>query len=276
MGVTVIGNSRRLPDVEDMRRSMGGGVHVVLNALSGEAIERSMAVLLHGGRFVELGKRGIWSPEQARMKRGDVTFRVVDLLDKLRDDPDEVGRWLREIVEMVSAGTLRPLPVQTAWLKDGAEAFRAMAQGQHVGKLVLATRESFGYEWRLGDDGAYLITGGRGGVGLALARWLVGQGARHIMLASRGVPDSEQQAQIQEIQQAGARVSTLELDVADRGAVHRALAGVRLRGVIHAAGVVDDGLALSQDWERVSRVLAPKVAGAWNLHEATESRDLDF
>ena len=132
------------------------------------------------------------------------------------------------------------------------------------------------HEFRVREDGAYLITGGSGGVGLALARWLVEQGARHVMLASRRVPDPAQQTEIDKLQQSGARVSALQLDVTDGAAVRDALAGVKLRGVIHAAGVVDDGLVLSQDWPRVCRVLAPKIAGAWNLHQATSGLDLDF
>jgi epothilone polyketide synthase D len=274
VGVTVIGNSRRLPGLEELRPTVGGGVHVVLNALSGEAIERSLDLLLPGGRFIELGKRGIWSAEQVHTRRADVRYHIVDLLDEVQQNPDGVGQGLRNIVEMVAEGTLRPLPAQTTWLRSAADAFRAMAQGQHVGKLVLVMSEPAGLTVR--EDGAYLITGGRGGVGSALARWLVGQGARHVMLASRRAPDPEQQRHSHELRGTGARVDALELDVTDSRAVRRALAGVKLRGVIHAAGIVDDALVLSQNWERASQVLAPKVAGAWSLHEAASGPDLDF
>jgi acyl transferase domain-containing protein/D-arabinose 1-dehydrogenase-like Zn-dependent alcohol dehydrogenase/acyl carrier protein len=276
MEVKVVGNSRRLTSTSELREAIGSdGVDVVLNALSGEAIERSLDVLAPGGRFVELGKRGIWSVEQVRAHRPDVAYHVVDLLDKVQQNPNETGLWLEELMAMAAGRRLHPLPVQTMWLRNSADAFRAMAQGRHVGKFVLAG-EPANRDLLIHADGTYLITGGRGAVGLQLARWLVAQGARHVLLAARRHTDAGQLAQIEELRAAGAEVITLELDVADDAALHRALHHVKLRGIVHAAGIVDDGLALSQDWERMSRVLAPKVAGAWNLHRLTTARDLDF
>jgi NAD(P)-dependent dehydrogenase (short-subunit alcohol dehydrogenase family) len=140
-----------------------------------------------------------------------------------------------------------------------------MAQGQHVGKLVVVGETPSPRGFPIRAQGWYLITGGLGGVGLALAAWLVEQGARHLVLASRRPPDAAQQAQIAQLEQAGASVTALELDVSDRNAVSGALAGLPLRGVIHAAGIIDDALAGAQVWERVCQVLAPKVAGLWEL-----------
>nr|WP_167815687.1 type I polyketide synthase [Methanocorpusculum sp. GPch4] len=127
----------------------------------------------------------------------------------------------------------------------------------------------------------YLITGGTGGLGLALARWMVRQGARHLVLVSRrGAPDPVQAQAIREMEGAGARVQVEALDVADRLAMARLLSGIRtrgpLRGVFHAAGVADVGLMVDQDPERLARVLRPKVAGGWNLHELTQGDPLDW
>ncbi|MBI1357397.1 MAG: SDR family NAD(P)-dependent oxidoreductase [Acidobacteria bacterium] len=278
LGVEWIGSSRELPSLEDMREAVGGaGVDVVINALTGDAIERSLRLLKPGGRFIELGRRGIWTAEQVAALRPDVSYHVVDLLEKAAAEPALVGGWLRETLALFEQGRLRPLPVQTFPLSEAVRAFRTMAQGQHVGKLALvadvaADRRS--HALPVHAEGAYLITGGRGGVGLALARWLVEQGARRLILASRNAPDEAQQAQIGELEQAGANVTTIAVDVADLEALRAKLPP--LRGVIHAAGVIDDGLIESQNWERAQAVLAPKIQGAWALHELTREQPLDF
>ncbi len=119
-----------------------------------------------------------------------------------------------------------------------------------------------------------LVTGGLGGLGLLLARWLVDRGAREISLVGRSAPSAGAVAAIRELEARSARVRTLRADVGRREEVARALAEAgeglpSLAGVFHAAGVLDDGVLLEQSWDRFPKVLAPKVAGAWHLHELT-------
>ncbi|MCK6591353.1 MAG: SDR family NAD(P)-dependent oxidoreductase, partial [Polyangiaceae bacterium] len=135
--------------------------------------------------------------------------------------------------------------------------------------------------WSLDRDGAVLITGGTGALGLVIARWLVEEhGARRLVLMSRnGVAGDEQQAHIDALRERGAEISVARVDVADEEALDRWFrdeAPASLRGVIHAAGVLDDGVLLQQDAARFARVLAPKVTGAWNLHLHTKDRSLQF
>ena len=130
-------------------------------------------------------------------------------------------------------------------------------------------------------EGSYLITGGLTGLGLATARWLVSQRARYLVLAGRSAPSEEARLAIGEMERAGARVLVVQADVSRREDVDRLLGqidgtGVPLRGVIHAAGTFDDGVLLEQRWERFEKVMAAKVAGAWNLHQATRGIPLDF
>jgi myxalamid-type polyketide synthase MxaC len=156
------------------------------------------------------------------------------------------------------------VPRLVAAADSGAQQVQGGSTGWDAGAL------------RVTAEGTYLVTGGRGAVGLALAHQLVEQGARRVVLASRRPPDASQQRQLDALRQSGAEVVALELDVADLQATRALVASMKVKGVIHAAGVIDDGLLLSQDWDRVCRVLAPKVAGAWNLHLSTEDQDLDF
>ncbi|MGW0892218.1 SDR family NAD(P)-dependent oxidoreductase [Saccharopolyspora sp. NPDC002578] len=129
-------------------------------------------------------------------------------------------------------------------------------------------------------EGTVLITGGTGGLGGLLARHLAGRGARHLLLAGRRGPDAPGAAElVAELGELGAEAHVVACDVADReslsGLLGRIPAERPLRAVLHAAGVLDDGVLGSLDADRVSAVLRPKVDAAWNLHEATADLELD-
>ncbi len=130
----------------------------------------------------------------------------------------------------------------------------------------------------LREEGAYLVTGAFGGIGSAVSRGLVAAGARDLVLVSRRPPAD---GLVEELAGAGARVRVVAADVASASDVARLLSevetlGVPLRGVLHAAGSVADGLLAQQTFEAFSRALPPKVEGAWNLHQATKGLPLDF
>jgi thioester reductase-like protein len=131
------------------------------------------------------------------------------------------------------------------------------------------------------SDGTYLITGGLGALGLRVARWMVEQGARQLVLTGRRGVSSQAQETLSQLEQAGAKVLVAPADVSNEGDIVRVIEKVKasmppLRGVVHAAGVLEDGILVQQDWERFTRVMAPKVKGAWNLHILTQELPLDF
>ncbi len=128
-------------------------------------------------------------------------------------------------------------------------------------------------------DRTYLVTGGLRGLGLRTAEWLVDRGARHIVLMGRRPPDSATRVAIARMESAGARVVVEQADVSSRADVERVFGAIArdlppLAGVMHAAGVLDDGALASQRWDRFATVMAPKVFGTWHLH--TLVRNLDF
>ena len=225
---------------------------VVVNALSGDAMTASLDALAPGGVFVELGKRGIWDAAAVAARRPDVRYEVVDLLALTQAEPARVGQWLRELVAGVAAGTVQPLPVRTFALSDAAQAFRTLAAGHHIGKLVVVPPQPPSTPL-VGADASYLLTGGRGALGLAAAAWLVAQGARHLALLSRGAPDAGQASRHRAAaggRGAGARAAGRCGGRRPTGAA--ALQQLQaqlppLRGVLHAAGVVGDGLLAHQD-----------------------------
>lgn len=279
-GVSHVMDSRSHQFVEGVRAATGGrGVDLVLNSLAADFVGASLGVTAHGGRFVEIGKRDIWEPERVERERPDVRYTVVDWGETAREAPGLIRGILREVMSGVADGTLHPLPRRVFDTTDLVEAFRFMAQGRHLGKIVI-TAPPAGSTVAIRGDRNYLVTGGLRGLGLLTANWLVTRGARHLTLIGRRGADEAAREAIGRMEASGARVSVFSADVADADRVAEVLgkvaAGPPLGGVVHAAGVLDDGVLTQLDWTRFARVLAPKVQGAWNLHALTREHSLDF
>jgi len=155
-------------------------------------------------------------------------------------------------------------------------AFRQ--QQRYVARLTRTIPPASTPSLSLHNDSTYLITGGLGALGLRVARWLVEQGARHLLLLSRRPPGEQAQAAIENMAQNGAHIEVALADVTNQTELSTVFENLHhpLRGIIHAAGVLDDGILLRQTWERFAKVLAPKIDGAWNLHLLSRDCPLDF
>ncbi|VBA57765.1 type I polyketide synthase [Mycobacterium attenuatum] len=267
-----IGDSRTVEFEDKFRTTIGGGgVDVVLNSLAGEFVDASLRLLSPGGRFIEMGKTDIRDPQTISERHPGAGYRAFDLIEA---GPDRIARMLAELMTMFAAGALQPLPVKTFDVRQARQAYRFVSQARHIGKVVLRLSGAAGLA-----GSTVVITGGTGMAGAALARHVVSRHrAAHVMLVSRSgdrAPGISELAD--QLRDAGAQVSVVACDVADRDAVAALLARVPpqhpLRGVFHAAGVLDDGLIASLTPDRMDAVLRAKVDGAWNLHELT--RDLD-
>jgi len=290
LGVAHVMDSRSLDFATEVRRLTGGeGVDVVLNSLAGESLAAGLGVLRHHGRFVDISKKDIYEDRPLGMGpfRRSLSYLALDLDGMKQSRPEQCCALIRETTALVASGELAPLPVEVFPAARAREAFRRMAQGRHIGKVVLSFTAVEPVQLvdataavRLRPDATYLVTGGLGGLGLEVARWLAGEGARHLLLMGRSAPSAEARRRLAELEAAGAQVETTQADVARPEDVARALGTIPaerpLRGVIHAAGVLADGVLLNQKWERFAAVLGPKVAGAWNLHVATRELPLDF
>ncbi len=281
LGVSRVFDSRQTSyGKEILQATSGEGVQVVLNSLTGPGfIEASLECLASGGRFVELGARDIWSEEAMSAARPDVEYSTLRLDVLKESDPARPGAALRRVMLRIAEGELSPLP-HTSWpLAEVSSAMAFMRSARHVGKIVLEMPAVS--QGRLRGDRTYLVTGGLGGIGCAVAGWLASRGAGAIVLNGRRPPDPGSEDAIQALQEGGATVRVEIADLTDFAAVDAMLARIDadlppLAGVIHSVGVLSDGSVANQDWERFERVLWPKVLGGWHLHRATEERDLDM
>jgi acyl transferase domain-containing protein/NADPH:quinone reductase-like Zn-dependent oxidoreductase/short-subunit dehydrogenase len=282
IGVRHVFNSRTRGFTAEILTATGGqGVDVVLNSLAGDFIGASVAVLSARGRFLEIGKRDLWSQERFAAERPHGSYHIIDLAAPKREIRAALANTFENVMRLAAAGELTPLPLRIYPWHKAADAFRLMAQARHIGKIVVTQPVAAESGRLLRADATYLITGGLAGLGLLTAEWMVGQGARHLVLIGRRAPTPHALETIGRIESQGARVAVHRADVADS----KALAGVLLsiaqtmpplRGVVHSAGLLRDGVLLRQEWGRFAEVMGPKVDGAWNLHSLTLGRPLDF
>ncbi len=292
LGVNHVIDSRRGDFTEQvMELTRRRGVDVVLNALAAEAIPMGLSCLAEFGRFIEIGKRDIYQNSRIPLwpLRHNASFHVVAMDAVFAGNETLTRQMLEEISGLVEKGALHPLPFRSFPASRVDAAFRLMAQGKHIGKVVVAFPEAFlpprGEPLKpafvIDPEACYLITGAFGGFGRVLAQWLAEGGARQLVLTSRSgasTPDSEEF--VRTLRKRGVDVRVVHADIGSRSDVERLTAEIRstarpLKGVFHLAMVIDDAPLVSLTRERFRSVMAPKASGAWLLHEATLDFKLD-
>ncbi|MFI9588031.1 type I polyketide synthase [Streptomyces sp. NPDC052236] len=263
-----LASSRNLDFEPAFRSATGGrGMDVVLDSLAGEFVDASLRLLPRGGRFIEMGRTDLRDPGRVADEHPGVDYRFFDLLEA---PSERIADMLTEVLALLGSGELRPLPVTTWDVGRAEEAFRYVSQARHVGKVVLTLPTA------LDPTRTVLITGGTGGIGRQLARHLVtAHGARKLLLVSRRGGEAPGVSElVEELSGLGAAVTVAACDVADRGSLAELLDGVDLTAVVHAAGVLDDGVVTALTPERLDAVLRPKIAAARHLDELTADREL--
>ncbi|MFJ9595509.1 SDR family NAD(P)-dependent oxidoreductase [Streptomyces virginiae] len=276
-GVEHVLNSRSPEFAERILEITGGaGVDIVLNSLNKEYIAEGMRALGRGGRFVELGKIGIWSAEQAREARPDVAYHNFDLSEFPEHELRAVNKQILETVAgLLEREEIKPIPTTSYSLEEIEEAFGVLSRGANIGKLVLDLTASGDRPARpveIAADRTYLITGGLGAIGTVTAERLVALGARHIGLVSRRAVSAERTAAIAAGLGEGVSVTAYQGDIARTEDVLRIAedlkaSGRPLAGVFHGAGVLADMPISAMDWESVEKVFEAKVFGTWQLDQ---------
>ena len=296
LGVEHVFDSRSLLFADQIMEASGGaGVDVVLNSLSGAAMRRSLQVLRPFGRFLELGKRDFYEDAKVGLRpfRNNISYYGIDADQLLAERSDLAGSLFRAMMSLFEQGAFRPLVHRTFSARRITDAFRCMQQSAHIGKIVVTYEDveriapvrpasEKPAPLSLDGDASYLVTGGLGGFGLASAAWLAEKGAGKLVLVGRsGASTPEARAAVETLRAGGTDVEIHEADVCDRAALARVISGIDrgprpLRGIVHAAMVLDDALVINQSVESFNRSFDPKALGAFNLHESTREKGLDF
>lgn len=276
--------------VDEVRRVTEGGVAVVLNSLSGEAMERSIGLLEPFGRFVELGKRDYLANTHIGLRpfRRNLAYFGVDLDHLILAQAEKGHQLFEEVMRCFAEGEFSTLPYRSFPAREFIDAMRLMQQSGHIGKIVITPpkpgeiRVAPQSRFKVSSDKTHLITGGFGGFGLATARWLVERGARHLALVGRkGASSPEAREALADFKAASVKVHVAALDIADARAARTLFQTIAkemapLGGVIHAAMVLDDAVIANLDAQRLKNVLTPKVAGAEHLDRLTRDLPLDY
>ncbi|PYL50027.1 MAG: beta-ketoacyl synthase [Verrucomicrobia bacterium] len=292
LGVKHVIDSRRGDFAEAvMELTDRRGVDVVLNALAGEAIPMGLGCLGEFGRFVEIGKRDIYQNSRIPLRplRRNASFHVVAMDAVFACNETLTRKMLAEISDLVEQRALCPLPFRAFPANNISSAFRLMAGGKHIGKVVVSLPETFvprrgepmASKFEIRSDGCYLITGAFGGFGKVIANWLVQCGARHLVLSSRnGASTSEAEAFVNSLHDRKVTVQIVKADAGSPDDIARLLAEIGsnrqpLRGIFHLAMFIDDAPLAALNRERMASVIGPKALGAWLLHEGTRHIALD-
>tara|TARA_B110000046_G_scaffold97505_1_gene105202 strand:+ start:4 stop:6222 length:6219 start_codon:yes stop_codon:yes gene_type:complete len=281
-------NSRTLDFADElMEKTNGRGVDVVLNSLSGEAIFKSVRCLAAYGRFIEIGKTDIYRNSKLGLQPfgNNLTYFGVDV-DRLFEQKKSFGgKLFQESIDYFVENNFAPHPVTVFPIGKLADAFQFMGGARHIGKVIVSMEGEVDIapatEIKFKENGTYLLTGGASGFGLSVAEWMTSKGARNLVLMSRsGVKTDFERDIVKRMEANGVNVMIAKGSVNDQADVDRIFKEVAetmppIKGIQHAAMVLDDGSIPEIDHDRYMRVFNPKAVGCWMLHEATKDMDLD-
>ncbi len=282
IGAHHVMNSRDLDFATQVLDSTNGdGVNVVLNSLAGDFINESVRVLASDGCFIEIGKTGIWDRARFAQVRPSGEFHHFDLGAVLESEPSLFADMFTDIAGGLVDGALRLSPIRCFPAESVVDAFRHMSRARHIGKIVVTFTRPDGGARRFDPNGAYLVTGAFGGLGRVLIPRMAAAGARHLVLNGRSAAPSSMLDDLRKTVGNDVHLYTMYGDISDFAQAQALVAEIErtlppLRGIAHAAGVLDDALISDVGAKHFERVSAAKIHGSRNLHELTSRLDLDW
>ncbi|KAH7327102.1 beta-ketoacyl synthase domain-containing protein [Rhexocercosporidium sp. MPI-PUGE-AT-0058] len=286
--------SRNTSFAKAIRRATGGqGVDVILNSLAGDALRETWDSLAHFGRFIEIGKKDIVGNSRLEMARFEhnAMFASVDLTVVAAERPKIMKRLLADVFDLMGKSLVKPIsPITVFPISNVESAFRTLQGGKIMGKIVIVPRPDDQVKAvpsktpnnLLHADATYVIIGGTGGLGRSMSRWMIEKGAKNIVLLSRsGKSDGKVGELIEEAATIGANVIVKSCNVSSEKAVEKLVSDdlsslPPIKGLIHAAMVLDDVLFEKMQFSQWQSVIQGKVSGAWNFHHALSNTPLDF
>lgn len=288
LGVSHVFHSRNTEfGKQIMEVTNGQGVHVVLNSLTSPGFkEASLGCSTKGARFVEMSRLHIWSEEEVKALRPDVQYSAVDLTKVDRNIWQTI--WVA-VDEYMGQGHIKAIPFIQYDATCIREALTYMQKAKHIGKIIVTMPDMIQKEndliprnYLFSDRATYLVTGGLGGIGMELAKWMCQLGAKHLVLTSRSKPDERAVKIIDDFNSKGYNLVPLCLDIGDYQQCEKLLNDIptlglpKLRGIFHLAGLLRDATLTNQTIEMYRTSFQGKVRGIMNLHELTKDSPLEF
>ncbi len=257
------------------------GVDVMVNCCAGFDARLFRATLSGFGRCLELLPAYTTATlTQSMFGGGNISLFRIDEGHLISEGKHYANKLLSEVVLHLGDGTFRPLDTKAVTLRQWLDS--AAPQDCQL-TIALPETDTAGMEFTpiFHSHATYLITGGLGALGLAIAQRMAQSGARQIVLVGRRQPSPEAQSIIEYLNRQGVQCVAMSIDIADKAQVNEMQQRIRdsmspLRGIIHAAGILENALLVNQDESCIRAVMPAKVNGAWHLHQLTIDDDLDF
>ncbi|ETS75720.1 hypothetical protein PFICI_12664 [Pestalotiopsis fici W106-1] len=266
-----------------MRMTNDYGVDVILNSLSGEELKARWECIAPYGRFVEIGKADIISNSSLPMScfAKNKSFAAVDLVHILESRPKLITQMMKRLLDLLSQGIISgPDPLHIFGLPDVEKAFRLMQSGTNTGRIILnSSKDDLVQDFD--PVASYIVAGGFGGIGRAILTWMVGRGAKNLIVPSRsGASTQAALAIIGELAGRGVRMMAPRCDAASSNDLTALLHNCTtdmppIKGCINAAMVLQDSVSENMSYTQWSTTIQSKVATSWNLHSLLP-QDMDF
>ncbi|KAJ5578021.1 uncharacterized protein N7459_006985 [Penicillium hispanicum] len=269
-----------------MRETNGQGVDIVLNSLAGEFLHASWKCVAEFGKMIEIGKRDFLEHGTLGLEAfgGNRAFFGVDLI-RVAQRPGLLARLVSQLLNLCAEGKISPIrPLKVIPSVDTQQAFRYIQQGLHMGKIIVQMPEASERDIisksrrraRFSPDLSYLLVGGLGGIGRAIAAWMVEQGARNLTFLSRSAGTSSQDQLFRhELELLGCNVVMAKCDVTMLEGVQGVIdaSPCPIGGVLQLSMVIRDQFIPDMTHRNWEDAIAAKVTGTWNLHRALDGKD---
>ncbi|KAH8422376.1 uncharacterized protein LDX57_000132 [Aspergillus melleus] len=270
-----------------MRATDGQGVDIVLNSLAGELLHASWECVAKFGKMIEIGKRDIVGNGSLRLAPflHNRSFICVSMDEIMTEQPELNHQLISDAFRYIEEGLIETIePIRKFPASQAEEAFRHMQGGKHIGKVLVQMPASLSDlpqatkadPPRFSPDAAYILTGGLGGIGRFVCRWMADNGARELVCLSRTSPSSNGDF-VSEMEAQGCQLTLVQGNVAIEDEVRVALKSCKkpLKGVLHMAMVLRDRPITEMSYDEWNAPQEPKVSGTWSLHRALQGIDLD-
>ena len=241
---------------------------IILNSLIDDHITLGFDYMNDNGSFIELGKQQIYTQEDIN-KKYNFNYHYIDLVNIVYNNPSYIKEIWGEILEKINLEIYKPIPTTTFKLKKLKDAFKYLGTAKHIGKVIIKHTNIF--------ENDYIITGGTNGLGLLTAKYMLERNANKIYLLSRNCIIKENEKEI--FEKIKEKVEIIRCDISKKEELSYFINNINnknIRGIIHSAGVLDDGIIKNQTVEKYNNVFNPKVEGINNIDEICKNLNLNF